>query len=327
MHLTRIALCLALALFAALALIAPAVAVAGPPYFNSSEPGCNGSDPNVLFCDDFETGVWYDKHCDATGHPTGTNPLPELASKGWCGTIYASINPAGAARCGGQGAAGTSCTATHGQLSGTTGMMADHALANFQGVNEIWVRYYTKPLAGYQFGAEKMLTFNDRLPGDAGIKFGNLSFNCAFGSLSSTGTLIMGFPSPEDKCEAPNVSNLSIVPGRWYYIEARMKLGDPGQANGLFELYANDCGTNGVCTGTPTLRTRRTNVRTNRASTSELIRVLWFESWSNPSSKGERYIDQIKASKVGPIGFSGSSGGGGTADSTAPSAPTAPAIK
>src|SRR5262245_49175420 len=38
--------------------------VAGPPasahpYFNSSEAGCDGSDPNVLMCDDFEDGTWF----------------------------------------------------------------------------------------------------------------------------------------------------------------------------------------------------------------------------------------------------------------------------
>src|SRR3989442_15529281 len=28
-------------------------------YFNSSEPGGNGSDPNVLWCDGFERGSWF----------------------------------------------------------------------------------------------------------------------------------------------------------------------------------------------------------------------------------------------------------------------------
>jgi hypothetical protein len=48
---------------------------------------------------------------------------------------------------------------------------------------------------------------------------------------------------------------------------------------------------------------RRTNVNNGRTSSSELIRVLWFEAWSNPESQGERYLDQIKVAKVGPIGF------------------------
>jgi hypothetical protein len=75
MRFMRLAWCLALVLVAATA----AVASAGP-YFNSSEPGCNGSDPNVLMCDDFEDGVWYGRDGD---HATAEDD-------GWWGTIYAN---------------------------------------------------------------------------------------------------------------------------------------------------------------------------------------------------------------------------------------------
>jgi len=72
----------------------------------------------------------------------------------------------------------------------------------------------------------------------------------------------------------------------------------------VFELWVDNCGPTGTtCPATPTLRLRRTDVRNNRTSTNELIRVLWFESWAEPTSGGERYWDQIKVSKVGPIGF------------------------
>ena len=72
----------------------------------------------------------------------------------------------------------------------------------------------------------------------------------------------------------------------------------------VFELWLDDCGPSGnSCPATPTLRLRRTDVRNSRANTSQLIRVLWFEAWSNPVSLGERYWDQIVASRVGPIGF------------------------
>src|SRR5438309_2475302 len=82
------------------------------PYFNSSEPGCNGSDPNVLMCEDFEhdangntPGTWYTKDCDQANASGGL-----LQTKGWCGTIFANpITPPGAATCGGAGAMGTNC--------------------------------------------------------------------------------------------------------------------------------------------------------------------------------------------------------------------------
>ncbi len=57
-------------------------------FLNSAETGCSGTDPNVLLCEDFESGTWYDRNCDQMGHPRASNPLPEAASKGWCGTIY-----------------------------------------------------------------------------------------------------------------------------------------------------------------------------------------------------------------------------------------------
>jgi hypothetical protein len=272
---------------------------AAPPsnmYFNSSEAGC-GTDSNVLLCDDFEDGDWYTKNCDQANGSGGL-----LQTDGWCGTIYNNAGlAAGTARCGGAGLKST-CTATTGVLSGTTGNMADHALA--QGVNEVWVRFYTKPLAGYQFGAEKMLTFNDGAAGGGGIRWGNLSWNCA-STTASTGQLTMGFPPPMDVCQSQNVGNgITIQSGNWYFYEVHYRLSSPGAADGVFELWVDSCGPNGTaCPATPTLRMRRTDVRNDRTSTSELIRVLWFEAWSNPTSQGERYLDQIKVSKVGPIGF------------------------
>ncbi len=188
---------------------------------------------------------------------------------------------------------------------GNSGNMADHALLNFQGVDEIWVRFYTKPLSGYQFGAEKMLTFNDGVPGDGGIKWGNLSWNCAGARAQATGNVTMGFPVPMDVCQSQNLGNgLTIQPGNWYFYEVHYKLSSPGGSDGVFELWLDNCGPTGTaCPSTPTLRLRRTDVQNNRTTSSQLIRVLWFEAWSNPVSQGERYIDQIKASKAGPIGF------------------------
>jgi hypothetical protein len=73
-------------------------------------------------------------------------------------------------------------------------------------------------------------------------------------------------------------------------------------------MWINDCGADGVCGGTPTLRTRMTNVAFDRDQPGCLmspcrIEVLWFENWANPGSIGTGYLDQIKLSKAGPIGF------------------------
>ncbi len=279
------------------------IADAPPPsmFFSSSESGC-GTDSNVVLCDDFEDGTWYEKNCDQANGSGGL-----LQTDGWCGTIFNNAGLAGGTgRCGNVGFK-SNCAATTGNkgsggTSSTTGNMADHALA--QGAGEIWVRFYTKPLAGYRFGQEKWLTFNADEPGSGGIRWGNLMWNCG-GTTGSSGTMSMHFNPPMDICQKQNQGNdLDFVAGNWYFTEVHYRLNSPGQANGLFELWVDNCGPSGTtCPATPTLRLRRSDVQTDRASTSEQIRVLWFEAWSEPFSFGERYVDQIKVSKVGPIGF------------------------
>jgi hypothetical protein len=98
--------------------------------------------------------------------------------------------------------------------------------------------------------------------------------------------------------------------GRWYCFEYRMKLNTPGQANGVAELWIDDCGVNGLgCAGTSTRRISVTNIRfSSRKSTSDRIEMVWLENWANSQNQGGSlgtgpYWDQVKASTVGPIGF------------------------
>lgn len=276
-------------------------------YLNSSEAMCNGSDGTVLMCDDFEDGVWYNTNCDTSGGVTNPD------NDGWCGTIYADITPPGAAVCGSKGANSTNCAASGGPHSGGQGghNMADHDFNNQQKVDEVYVRWYYKADPGYLWGAQKSLTFNDQYAGVGGIKWGNFSFNCAIGSPSSTANLTMGFPVPEDVCQSQNQgNNITIQSGRWYLFEIHMRLNSPvNQPDGLFELWVDDCGTDGRgCTGAQTLRMRRTDVRYPRASTAEKIGSLWWENWANPGSTGTEYYDQIvvRTRPIGPMGATAS---------------------
>jgi hypothetical protein len=264
-------------------------------YFNSAEAGC-GTDSSVLLCDDFEDGDWYTKDCDQANASGGL-----LQTDGWCGTIYANpITPAGAAVCGGVGVGGTNCAATHGMRNGGQGgrNKAEHELS--QSVTELYARFYTKPSAGYLFGTEKVLAFN--MENGDGIKWGNLHFNCGAGSASPSGDLqFQGTPPETRGCQTA----LEFQGNRWYFVEVHIKLSSPGAApDGTLEIWVNDCGTSGTgCTGTPTRRLSITNWRYARNSASELLGSLWWEDWGNPASTGDRLIDQIKVSKVGPIGF------------------------
>jgi hypothetical protein len=381
-------------------IFAYAGAASADPYFNSAEPGCDGSDPNVLMCDDFEDGDWFFD---------GDASMPE--NDGWNRMSTGDESPAGAAICGNAGAVGSSCAAlrtlhvgtfatavvepgdtvvqvdstatlpdsgsamladsdgcqqsvpgtcqlfswtgkTATTLTGFDGAaldrsygvigpavigyeggsnMADHALSSHPaGEDEIFVRYYYKADPGYVFGAEKGLTINDGNPGDGGIKWGNLSFNCG-GQVSQSGSMRVGY---EGICEDVN---WDVDPGTWYFLELHIKLDTVGADDGVFELWAEDCGADGLaCSGEPTLRFSRMDVNWGRTSADEKITVLWFEDWANPASVGTSYLDQIKVTRVGPIGFAGetsnpsgaggasaASGAGGNTASGGPAGPGA----
>jgi hypothetical protein len=270
-------------------------------YFNSSEPGCDGSDSNVVFCDDFETGFWYTADCDHGGNTA--------VQKGWCGTIFSNpITPVGAATCGSKGAKHTNCAAHGGRHDGSQGgvNMADHQFSGGP-VTELWARWYYRTDPGYQWGAEKHTNFTKEA-GD--ITWFNIQFNCGTGSADNTAEpSIQIIHGPSSNCWKPNQGTFSLQSGRWYYFEVHARLNSSGTvSDGLIDMWINDCGTDGVCSGTPTLRTHLTNVGFDRnqsgCQTSPCkIETLWFENWANPASTGTGYLDQIKVSKAGPIGF------------------------
>lgn len=291
----------------------PGPAAAVPPrpvgnsmFFNSSEAGC-GSDPAIILCDDFEDGDWYTINTDRARLEGEAGYLKQ---DGWHGTIYGEpITPAGAATCGNRGAAGTTCAATYGLLDGRSNQrnMADHAFAGGP-QEEIWARWYYKTEPGYFWGAEKHTNFT-KAAGD--IAFFNIQFNCGAGRGQPRAVpFIQIIHGPASGCTAPNMSpGFALDSGRWYYFEVHARLSSPnGAANGLIELWVNDCGATGVCRGAPTLRTRLQGITFDRSqprcqTTPCRIEVLWFENWANPVSQGTAWLDQIKVSKGGMVGF------------------------
>jgi hypothetical protein len=302
-----------------LALAGPSLAWADP-YLNSAE---FVGDPAVLLGDDFEDGAWAKSNCDWNGGRTN----PE--NDGWCMNIYYhnadgsktngvngnGFNPPvvpGYAVCGGAGAAGTNCTATSGPRTtpnpASEAMMGMHGFVNDREVEELWLRLYFKHLPGYMGGHEKM--FDVIMSKDAPPIMA-LSFNyfgsgkhCAIPYLHQDSGL--GEPSTEYAAwMCPNVgpSLNTNQTGIWFYVEYHYRLNTPGQHDGVFEMWLNECGAAGICSGTPTLRTRYTTVMyRNSAQSSYKMGGFWLENWGNKGSVGTTYYDQLLVATK-PIGF------------------------
>jgi hypothetical protein len=273
-------------------------------YFNSSEPGGDGSNSNYLLADDFEDGDWYSKDCDQANGSGGL-----LQTDGWCGTIYANpITPSGAAVCGGAGFRGTNCAASGGYHSGSIGgrNMADHGFAGgVTNLNEAYFRLYFQPQSDYVGGHEKMFDFT------RGVGTGAMVALC-YNYFGSGNIKCIPYLHQDDGVQGQSngwmgsnmASEITMVPTHWYYIEMRVKLNTPGSYNGTFEWWMNDCGVSGTaCTGTPTLRGRYTNVLyRNSAESSVTLGGIWIENWANAATRGTMYYDNVIAAKA-PIGF------------------------
>lgn len=295
-------------------------------YLNSAETQCNGNDPSVLMCDDFEDGTWYEKNCDVANASGGL-----LQTDGWCGTIYADpISPTSAAICGGQGAGGTNCAATSGYLDGHRGNrnMADHSLGpDRTSYDELYFRYYIRTSTDTIWSGEKLLTFNKCCAGGGGI-----DFTCAATGQSGAGANNTAeyniVDAGSDTWKTQNQgNNLGVAANnRWYYVELHVRLNTPGVSNGIWEVWMNDCGTSGVCGGAPTLRSRHTNIMYRASGNNSTIGTVWIENWGNnrPGASGgndgtigTHYYDQVVIA-TRPIGFIGSAA---SSDAIPPSAP------
>jgi hypothetical protein len=206
--------------------------------------------------------------------------------------------------------------------------MGDHNLGpNRNSYSELYMRHYRKFSSGFQFGQEKYWTINPCCAGIGGIKFAQ-HFTFPGGG---SGQLILNVPA-EDANRNQNITSINFTGGNWYYIEIHVKLNTPGVADGVWEMWSDNCGADGRgCTGPGTLRARHTNIMWRKAGDNSQMGSIWLENWSAPlqygaqyPSAGEEYYDQIKVSRVrvGPAGASQSAG-----NPVPPAAPTSPAIR
>lgn len=274
------------------------------PYYNSSERGCGGSNTNVVFCDDFEDGIWYRTDCDTSGGITNPD------NDGWCGNVFNTITPADAIICGAGVTPFGNCAANVGAKSGgeTDQNMALRHLKTAScgtdgtelcGVSTLYVRWYAKWVTGYSFGAEKHLNFTNS---DGDIAFANLQLNCGLGegNQGPTAGVSVQVIHGEDMCDP--VDGVTLESNKWYFFEMRVTA---HATQGIIQVWINDCGTDGTaCGASPTLVYDRSGLRLPGNANGSHIETIWLESWANPVSAGTGpYWDQLKASITGPIGF------------------------
>lgn len=318
----------------------PIIAGGAPTAFlNSSEPGCDGSDANVLFCEDFETlsgspfnSVW--GVCGDIIHgPSGVvcGGTGETCNKGWESAGNAG-SPNGN-RAVGVGVGGTNAGYHDWSGSGSCqGSGNTHSLGPtvITGYTDVYVRWYEKWPAGYVYGAEKVLSVN-RDSHTSGIFWGNIHCNQGSGSTSPTCGL-----SWQGVAGSNSVgTSASLTSGVWWALQFRFKRpSSPSVADGIVQIWANNCGTTGTsCSGSMTLvgqdlafpHTLEPATLNPWNPATSLVKDLWFEVFSNPASTCQSsgyaaascpLIDNIKASRTGPLGFFGAS------SSTPPAAPT-----
>jgi hypothetical protein len=274
-------------------------------FLNSAEPQCNGSDPTVLMCDDYEDGTWFVTNADNGGPSDPQND-------GWRGTIWATdpLNQ-NFARCGNKGAVGTNCTATtaNRSLSGKGGQ-AWHRLGPQTATNymNIYHREYLQFLPGYKFGHEKW-TFYENGSTQFGLTQTPFSADM-FDWAQQNGS------GCNPRCAQNQGNALHMIPGHWYYMETHLDLN-----NGLVEFWQDDCGTNGLgCTGPGTLRLRHTGLSWSNASTGccDAHQENWCPSPGGAGvCSGEVYRDQTvwATRRIGPMRST-------SVDNSAPAMPT-----
>ncbi len=273
-------------------------------FYTSSEPGCDGSDSNIVFCDDFEDGSWAETD-ENDSSSTGSNDGWELTEfapdpPDWPDGTVDSGTSGGWARCGGLGVAGTDCQAWSGEQSCNpvgqgSAMLGTHTWVDAQGLTDFYFRWYVFWPSDYDASHQKLHIMQDGV----GPNWQMIQMRYNFGSDAPGWEALDGYTDDEFE------SGFTVAKGSWTFHEVRYVLGTAGMSDGSVTYWADDCGANGLgCTGTPTLRHTESNIKM-RNNASELVKQIWFENFSSvsPSSCGIESYDQLVVSKTGPIGF------------------------
>jgi len=235
-------------------------------------PGGSKPDSNIIFCDDFESGDYNTKWDNGDGG----NPIQSLgySGKGW----YS----------GNTGSDGHGCD-------------GHYSMGNkvHWSEKELYVRYYTYKTPGFPVCsiATKGLIIDGTGSGNG---YGGI-YNCMW---ETDVFLLHSYGLPSEALDQNQGKAMTFEGGKWYLIEAHLKLASVGQNNGVFELWIDD-----VSNGPPTsqtLRMRYTNLPLgNQGYTLTKLDLLTYQNVCTQGFSGKYiYYDQIVVSKtrIGPMG-------------------------
>jgi hypothetical protein len=235
-------------------------------------PGGSKPDSNVIFCDDFEGGDYNTKWDNGDGG----NPIQSF---GYSGKAWYS---------GDTGSDGSGCDGHY--------SMGNKVHWSEQ---ELYVRYYTYKTPGFPTCsiATKGLIIDGT---GAGNGYGGV-YNCMWGTDAF---LLHSYGLPSETLDQNIGTTMDFDGGKWYLIEAHIKLASPGQNNGVFELWIDDV--SGGPPSSQTLRMRYTNLPLgNQGYTLTKLDLLTYQNSCKTGFSGKYiYYDQIVVSKsrIGAMG-------------------------
>lgn len=288
--------------------------LAGAQTSSSVEPMCPGGsapNPNVLFCDNFEsTGPLvapgrYFEHGNNNGDFVPVNGVGVGSSRGMRGIFQAGEVDAGSLKLA---------------FGRNPGSRMTNGIRVNEDFREIYYRMYLRMQTGWSGDPFKL----SRATSIVGSNWAQ----AMIAHLWSDGNLrllidparCVNPTTSQPKCttynDFPNIDWLGNRSGttqvfatananRWYCVEHHVRLNTPGQSNGIEEFWVDG-----------NLEARRADLNFVASYTQYAINAVFFENWWNTGSPRlqERYFDNIVVSTQ-PIGCLG----------TAPTAPRPPA--
>lgn len=269
-------------------------------YINTGE----STDAYTELADDFGDGFWVTVGGDHVDHGS-------VSQKGWtfqrAGTagpeIYGAVRP-------GEFGSSPYC-GTHGPYVDVppTGARAGWSFSHpfkTSNLEHVWMRGYFKYITGSDGGHEKMM----------GLAYNNapslifMQYNY-FGNEKVRAIPMQhqddGRPAPNSAWMGANqTAEPTLTIGNWYYYEMEVQLNTPGDYDGVYRFWLDDCGADGQSPpASPTLRGEYTDVkyRGTGAQATWPLWGCWLEAWGNPGSYGECLLAYLNCNSNAQVGL------------------------